>query len=81
MARNLTEKQRKFLDVLFEEAQGSPVKALKLAGYAHGISSTSILNSLQDEVAELTKVKVGKARTSIDPFAFAGVQDPLVVII
>ena len=55
MARNLTEKQRKFLDVLFEEAQGSPVKALKLAGYAHGISSTSILNSLQDEVAELTK--------------------------
>jgi len=37
MARNLTEKQRKFLDVLFEEAQGSPVKALKLAGYAHGI--------------------------------------------
>ena len=55
MTRNLTEKQQKFLDVLFEEAQGNPVKALKIAGYANGISSTSILNSLQDEVAELTK--------------------------
>ena len=55
MARNLTEKQRKFLDVLFEEAQGSPAKAIKLAGYAQGISSTSVLNALQDEVAELTK--------------------------
>ena len=55
MTRNLTEKQQKFLDVLFEEAQGNPVKALKIAGYANGISSTSILNSLQNEVAELTK--------------------------
>ena len=55
MPRNLTEKQQKFLDVLFEEAQGSPAKARKLAGYADGISSTTILNSLQDEVANLTK--------------------------
>jgi len=55
MTRNLTEKQQKFLDVLFEEAQGNPVRALKIAGYANGISSTSILNSLQNEVAELTK--------------------------
>ena len=55
MARNFTEKQQKFLDVLFEEAQGNPSKAMKLAGYAQGIGSTSVLNVLQDEVAELTK--------------------------
>jgi|TARA_R110000787_G_scaffold128139_1_gene239856 hypothetical protein len=55
MTRNLTEKQQKFLDVLFEEAQGNPVKALKIAEYAHGVSSTTVLNALQDEVAELTK--------------------------
>ena len=55
MARNLTEKQQKFLDVLFEEAKGNPSKAMKLAGYAQGIGSTSVLNALQDEVAELTK--------------------------
>ena len=55
MAKNLTEKQQKFLDVLFEEAQGNPVKAIKLAGYAEGTSSTTVMNSLIDEVAELTK--------------------------
>ena len=33
MARNFTEKQQKFLDVLFEEAKGNPSKAMKLAGY------------------------------------------------
>ena len=55
MARNLTEKQQKFLEVLFEEAKGNPAKAMKLAGYAHGVPSTNVINSLQDEVAELTK--------------------------
>ena len=55
MVKNLTEKQQKFLDVLFEEAQGNPVKAIKLAGYAEGTSSTTVMNSLIDEVAELTK--------------------------
>ena len=30
MARQLTEKQQKFLDVLFEEAKGNPVTAKKL---------------------------------------------------
>ena len=55
MKRNLTEKQQKFLEVLFEEAKGNPAKAMKLAGYAHGVPSTNVLNSLQEEVAELTK--------------------------
>jgi hypothetical protein len=55
MARNLTEKQQAFLDALFEEAEGNPVKALKLAGYAEGTSSTTIMSVLKDEVAERTR--------------------------
>ena len=43
MTRNLTEKQQKFLDVLFEEAQGDPVQAKKLAGYADSVASTSVV--------------------------------------
>tara|TARA_R110000772_G_scaffold53206_3_gene121798 strand:- start:942 stop:1310 length:369 start_codon:yes stop_codon:yes gene_type:complete len=61
MARNLTEKQQKFLDVLFEEARGNPVRAKELAGYAATISSTTIMNSLQDELAELTKKFIASA--------------------
>ena len=55
MAKNLTEKQQKFLDVLFEEAQGNPVQAKKLAGYADTVSSTVVMAAVQDQVAELTK--------------------------
>ena len=55
MVKQLTEKQQKFLEVLFEEAKGDPVTAKKLAGYADGVASTQIVNSLTDEIAELTK--------------------------
>jgi hypothetical protein len=46
MARNLTEKQQNFLDVLFEEAGGNLVKARKLAGYADGVATKAIAESL-----------------------------------
>tara|TARA_R100000329_G_scaffold15892_1_gene16404 strand:+ start:360 stop:728 length:369 start_codon:yes stop_codon:yes gene_type:complete len=55
MARNLTEKQQKFLDVLFEEAGGNLATARKLAGYADGVSSKAIAESLSEEIADLTK--------------------------
>ena len=55
MAKNLTEKQQKFLDVLFEEARGNLVTAKKLAGYSDNVTTSTIVNALQDEIAELTK--------------------------
>ena len=55
MERQLTEKQQAFLDALFNEAEGNPVKALKIAGYAEGTSSTTVMASLKDEVAERTR--------------------------
>lgn len=53
--RNLTEKQTKFLEVLFEEALGDFVLAKKLAGYSENVSTTSIINSLKEEIATATK--------------------------
>jgi len=55
MARNLTENQRKFLEVLFEEAGGDVVRAKKLAGYNEGSSTTAIVESLKDEIFDATK--------------------------
>ena len=55
MARNLTEKQQKFLDVLFEEAQGNFVQAKKLAGYSETVATSVIVDALEDEIAELVK--------------------------
>jgi len=51
----LTEKQQKFLDVLFDEAQGDPHKAKKLAGYSDSTSTSSVTKQLKDQIFEKTK--------------------------
>lgn len=55
MAKELTEKQQLFLDALFGEAEGDPVVAKKIAGYAKTMPSTAITKSLQNEIAERTR--------------------------
>lgn len=55
MARNLTENQAKFLEVLFDEAGGDVVKAKKLAGYSDSTPTRTIIESLKDEIFEGTK--------------------------
>jgi len=55
MSRNLTEKQQKFLEVLFDGAGGDVVQAKKLAGYGDGTSTTSIVESLKDEIGDRTR--------------------------
>ena len=63
MSVHLTEKQQKFLDVLFEEARGNPATARKLAGYADTVATSSITNVLQDEIADITKKFISSTAT------------------
>lgn len=60
MSRKLTEKQQKFLDVLFDEAQGNVVAAKKLAGYAESNSTADIIHSLKDEILEKTNLYLAR---------------------
>ncbi|MAO21321.1 MAG: hypothetical protein CMJ25_11280 [Phycisphaerae bacterium] len=76
MGRTLTEKQQTFLNVLFEEAKGDPVKAKKLAGYSDAVSSTSIVNTLTDEIAELTKKFIAQSSTKAAYTMFSVMADP-----
>lgn len=55
MARQLTERQQTFLDVLFEEAGGDIRAAMRLAGYAQGTKTSEITASLKDEILERTQ--------------------------
>ncbi|MBA58892.1 MAG: hypothetical protein CMQ40_06940 [Gammaproteobacteria bacterium] len=55
MARELTERQQKFLDVLFEEAQGDLGKAKKLAGYSDTSNIHDIIRSISDEIVTRTQ--------------------------
>lgn len=56
MPKQLTEQQQKFLDVLFDEAGGNLKKALRLAGYSEGYSSTQIAKVLKEEIIEATQM-------------------------
>jgi hypothetical protein len=76
MVKQLTEKQQKFLDVLFEEAKGDPVQAKKLAGYADSVASTAVVNSLTDEIAELTKKFIAQSSTKAAYTMFSVMADP-----
>jgi hypothetical protein len=61
--RALTEKQELFLAVLFEQAEGDPLMAKKLAGYSDNVSTSSITASLTDEIAELTRKFIAQSST------------------
>jgi hypothetical protein len=60
MARQLNERQQKFLNVLFEEAGGDVVAAKKLAGYAETTSTTEIVRGLKEEILEATQMYMAR---------------------
>ena len=51
----LNPRQRKFLDVLFDEAEGNLRRAAKLAGYNDSTKLNVILRPIRDEVVERAK--------------------------
>jgi hypothetical protein len=55
MAKQLTEMQQKFLEVLFDEANGDVVQAKKLAGYSDNTPTRLIVDALKEEITEATR--------------------------
>lgn len=76
MKNQLTEKQQKFVDVLFDEARGDPVQAKKLAGYADSVATSQVVNSLQDEIFEATKKFIAQSSTKAAYTMFSVMADP-----
>lgn len=65
MAREYTERQQKFLDLLFEEGEGDILKTAKLAGYDK-TSTKAVLTSLKDEIIDLCRMHIaGQAPKAI----------------
>ncbi len=60
MTRELTERQQKFLEVLFEEAGGDVVAAKKLAGYSESTATTAIVKGLKEEILEATQMYMAR---------------------
>ena len=60
MARELTEQQKKFLEVLFDEAGGDALTAKKLAGYSDTTTTTQVVKSLKEEIIDATQLFISR---------------------
>ena len=76
MARALTEKQQRFLEVLFDEAGGDVVAAKKLAGYNEASSTTAIVEALKDEIADKTRTYFARTAPKAAMAMVGAIHDP-----
>ena len=76
MAKNLTEKQQKFLEILFDEAGGDVVAAKKLAGYNEASSTTAIVEALKDEIADKTRTYFARTAPKAAMAMVGALHDP-----
>lgn len=76
MAKELTEKQQKFLDVLFDEANGDVTQAKLLAGYAPTSSTSDIVRGIKDEVLEATQMFMARNAPRAAVAMVSGISDP-----
>ena len=74
--RKLTENQQKFLDKLFEEADGDPISAKKLAGYSNSVSTTVIVNSLKEEILKATQEYMARNAPKAAVALTSAITDP-----
>lgn len=73
--KELTDLQKKFLDCLMDdEHRGNIRKAMKTAGYADTVPSSSVLKSLHEEITELAKQTIA-AHSGVAVFATLDILD------
>ena len=85
MTRKLTDRQQKFIDALFSEANGSIKDAKIIAGYSPNSNNNEIISALKDEILEATQTYMAgnapKAAvamvSSIDDPTQLGIRDKL----
>jgi len=76
MARELNERQQKFLEVLFEDAGGDVVAAKKLAGYSDNTPTTAIVKGLKEEILEATQMYMARNAPKAAMAMVGGLYDP-----
>ena len=74
--RELTERQKTFLQVLFDGAGGDVTQAKILAGYSETSSTTDIIKSLKEEIMEATQLYMGRNAPKAAVAMVSGVDDP-----
>ena len=76
MARKLTERQQKFIDALFSEANGSIKDAKVIAGYSSTTNNQEIIKSIKEEILEATQTFMASNAPRAAMAMVGGIVDP-----
>lgn len=76
MARQLTDQQKKFLECLFGDANGDPLRARRLAGYSEGYNVRDIMDALKEEILDMTKLYLATNAPKAAMAIVDGINDP-----
>ena len=75
--KKLTEQQQRFLDALYDEAQGDIRKAMTIAGYAEKSSKRVVTEPLAEEIAALTVKIIAQTSTKAAYSLYEVMTDPV----
>lgn len=76
MTRKLTERQQKFLDALFADANGSIKDAKIIAGYSPNSNNNEIISALKDEILEATQTYMAGNAPKAAVAMVSSIDDP-----
>jgi hypothetical protein len=76
MAKELTEQHKRFLEVLFADANGNINHAMKMAGFSDGYSRRSLTNYLKEEIIEATQLYIAMAAPKAAVAMINAIDDP-----
>ena len=76
MARKLSERQQKFLDALFAEANGNIKDAKIIAGYSPNSNNNEIIKSMKEEILDATQLYMASNAPKAAVAMVTGIDDP-----
>ena len=76
MAKELTEQHKRFLEVLFADANGNINHAMRMAGFSEGYSRRSLTNYLKEEIIEATQLYIAMAAPKAAVAMINAIDDP-----
>ena len=76
MAKELTEQHKRFLEVLFADANGNINHAMRMAGFSEGYSRRSLTNYLKEEIIEATQLYIAMAAPKAAVAMIGAIDDP-----
>ena len=76
MASKLTERQQKFIDALFSEANGSIKDAKIIAGYSPNTNNQEIIKGIKDEIFGATQLYMASNAPRAAMAMVGGLVDP-----